>query len=151
MKRALMLAAVVGLLLTGVHARAADETVELQILVIRATTSNTDISPELKGIAEQLKKQFKYTGYKLEKKHARKVKLDETYQVDLPGNYKARLTPTERKDDRIQLKLEVVQKRGDKEEPKLRTVVRLREGKAGLFGGLSLGGGDVLILAVSAK
>ena len=129
-----------------------DQPVTLQVQVIRATTSNNDIAAELGPLAEQLKRQFKFTGYQLVSRTSRAVKVGEALTVTLPSGYEAKLTPQKRTSDRIQLQVEVTQRQGDRQVPKLRTTVAMTPDKATLFGGMSIeGGSDVLILAVSGK
>jgi hypothetical protein len=131
---------------------AEDRPVTLQVQVIRATTSNSDIAAELGPLAEQLKRQFKFTGYQLVSRTSRTVKAGEALTVPLPSGYEAKLTPQKRTSDRIQLQVEVTQQQGDRKAPKLRTTVAMTPDKATLFGGMNVSGGsDVLILAVSAK
>ena len=68
--RLLPLALTIGLLGTSAglaQDKGDKKSTDIQVWAIRATTKNKDISPELKRIAEELKKQFKFTGFKLEK------------------------------------------------------------------------------------
>jgi hypothetical protein len=132
-------------------ALAAEETVQLQVLTIRATKSNNEISPQLKPLAEALKKSFKFTGYKLLKTDSRKAAFNRTLAISLAGPYKARIRPLARKDNRIQLKVEVFERKNNKDIGKLSTTISLAAGKSQLFGGWKLDGQDVLIIAVSAK
>ena len=115
-------------------AMAADaEKVELQVWTIRATRSNQEISPELKPLAELLKKTFKFTGYKL-------VKTDSA-AVEIKQPFKTKIT----------LKIRITERQGKKDIDKLSTSVSLTAGRFQLFGGWKLKGDDVLIVAVSAK
>ena len=148
----IVLVTVLGLLAPPATALADEEqTVQLQVLTIRATKSNNDISPELKPLAEALKKTFKFTGYKLLKTDTRKVALNKKRELSLAGPYKARITPLERKDNRIRLKVEVFERKDNKDISRLSTTISLAAGKSQLFGGWKLDGDDVLIIAVSAK
>jgi hypothetical protein len=133
-------------------AQAKEKSVALNAFVIRATTDNEQIDDELKAIAKQLKTQFKYTGYKLSKKHAATVKADETTQFAFGDKYIGRLTPTKIDDTRVQIKVELLEKEGDDERPKLRTVIAAQREKTVLLGGLKVPGSqDVLILAITPR
>lgn len=121
--------------------------VAVQIWVIRATTRNSDVSPELRSIAERLRKQFRYTGFKLEKKPSGQVELGTTFRTDLIGGYAARVTPRRFEDRKVEFQVEIV--RGEKRE--FSATVRVQAGESQLFGGQPLDEGDALILAVSVR
>ena len=130
-------------------ASAADK-VRVQILAIRATTANTKISPELKSLASKLKKDFKYTGYTLEKKTGGTIEIGKSKSYSLVGVYSAVVQPTA-KGSKIKIKFELREKKGKTSKKKLSTTLSLKPGKSQILGRWSLGKGDVLILAVSAK
>ena len=130
-------------------ASAADK-VSLKIWAIKATAANTKISPELKSLASKLKKDFKYTGYTLAKNAAGSVELKKSKTFSLTGPYSVTVTPLE-KGSKIKLKLELSQKVSGKNKKKLSTTFKISPGKFHLLGRWSLGKGEVLILAVSAK
>ncbi len=130
-------------------ASAADK-VRVQILAIRATTSNTKISPELKSLASKLKKDFKYTGYTLEKKTGGTIEVGKSKSYSLVGRYSAVVQATA-KGSKIKIKFELREKSGKTSKTKLSTTLSLKPGKSQILGRWSLGKGDVLILAVSAK
>lgn len=134
------------LLGTSASAVAADNA-DVQVWVIRATTSNSDISPELKSLADSLKKQFKFTGYKLVKKNSKSVAIAGDWPVDLVSPFKATVTVTKKTSDKITLK--IVVNEGSKE--KQSTTISLPAGQFSLQGGWDLSGGDKLIIAVSGK
>ena len=94
--RTLPLALLIGLL--GANAGLAQDkgdkkSADIQVWAIRATTKNKDISPELKRIAEKLKKQFKFTGFKLEKNATGTAEIGKAYSTPLIGGYPASVTP----------------------------------------------------------
>ncbi len=130
---------------------AAPKSVELQVWTIRATRSNTEISPKLKPLAKKLKETFNFTGYKLVKADAKSVDVAKTYNASLTGPFKASIKPTERTDGKIKLAVTVTKRVKDKDEKKLSTTISLKAGRFQLFGGWKLDKGDVLIVAVSAK
>lgn len=138
---------VAGMAVCSAQGLADDKSVDLQVWVIRATTKNKDISPELKGIADKLKQQFKYTGFKLERKAAGRADLGKTFTADLIGGYSLKLTPKKRDGKKIQLQVEVAKGK----DPKLNATVTLPAGEFQLFGGWPLDGGDALIIGVSAR
>ena len=149
--RSVALALIVGL--GGFAARAGDDkdekkTVDIQVLAIRATTKNKDISPELKGIADVLKKQFKFTGFKLEKKETgSKTPIGKAYNLALPGGYQINVTPKSSDGKKVELQVEVLKGK----ERKLNATYTLEAGKFQLQGGWDLDGGDALIVAVSGR
>jgi hypothetical protein len=126
--------------------------VQIQVLAIRATTKSKDISPELKPIADALKKQYlKFTGFKLEKKVDGSAKLDEAFTAELLAGYEAKITPKNREGKRIQFQYELLKSQGEKKESLETTTATIDAGKFQLWGGRALDGGDVLIVAVSVR
>lgn len=121
------------------------QTATIQVMAIRATTKNNDISPELRGIADALKRQFKFTGFKLERRASGSAKIGEAYSTPLTGDYTAKITPTKNDGKRITMRIEVMQG----SERRLNTTVTVDARRYQLSGGFSLGGGDELIVAVS--
>lgn len=121
--------------------------VDLQALVIRATTKNKDISPELRALADKLKEKFKFTGFKLEKRATGKAKTGEGFKTSLVGGYEASITPQKREGKSLTLEVEVVKGRA----PVLKTTFTIEAERYQLLGGWELDGGDALIVAVSAR
>jgi hypothetical protein len=128
---------------------------DVSVLGIRATTKNSEVSAELRPIAEQLKKQFRYTGFKLERRQDGKVDQAKTFTATLVAGYKVKVTPAERKDHKIALTVEVTRREDERERRLLRTTVKLNSGKYYLQGGsgwkVDPKSEDVLIVAVSAR
>jgi hypothetical protein len=120
---------------------------DIQVWAIRATTKNKEISKELRELADKLKKDFKFTGFKLEQKASGSAALDKAYNATLTGGYQANVTP--KSIDGKQVKLQVQVLKG--KDSKLNTTVTVKAGQFQLLGGMSLDGGDQLIVAVSAK
>lgn len=120
---------------------------DLQVWTIRATTKNSEISPELRTIAEQLKKQFRYTGFKLERRATGKTDIGKAFSTTLIGGYQARITPRKHDGQRVTLQVEVM--KGDQRQ--YNATVTIDAGKFQLQGGWALEGGDALIVAVSAR
>jgi hypothetical protein len=140
--------------LAAATARAADppsdgKKVTVEVLVIRATTKNKDISPELKELADKLRKQFKYTGFKLEKRLAGTTDLGVAYKTPLIGDYEAAITPQKREGKRLTLQMRVAKKGEDK--PKLDMSATIPAGEFQLTGGWDLDGGDALIVGFAGK
>ncbi len=127
------------------------EKVAVEVWTIRATRSNTDISPELKKLAETLKSQFKFTGYKLVSSKTTSVAIGQSSSSPLISPFRASITPQKRSDGKVELKVQVFEKKGDKDIKKLDTTLTLARDKHQLMGGWSLDGGDNLIIAISAK
>lgn len=144
------LAAVV--LASAAPALAQDRPVQIEVWSIQATTKHDKIAPELKEIAESLKRQFKYTGFTLADRDRGGAKPNETYKAGLPHNYSVSITPKSREDGgRIKMQVVVTKKDGDKEKTELNTTVTVREGPFSLYGGWSLPGGDALIIAIRVR
>lgn len=151
-RRAALLAAACAAILAAPAVAAAADTAAVQVWAIRATKRNSDISPELKDMADALKKDFKYTGYKLEKKAGGSVEVGKSLKKELIGDYLVTVEPSEKSADKVTLKLTVLEKQKDKtEKRRFSTTLKLTKGKAQLVGRWDLDNGDVLILAVSAK
>lgn len=124
--------------------------VEVQVWSIRATNKNDDVSPELKPLAEALKKTFKFKGYKLVKSETQSVTAQAT-RFKLPASYYMDVTYQQRTNGKIKLKCEVIHREDDKELKKLSTVIAVKPEKFQLFGGWTFEDEDVLIIALSAK
>jgi hypothetical protein len=127
--------------------REAGKSTDIQVWAIRATTKNKDISPELKSIADKLKQQSKYTGFKLERRASGSAQIGEAFTTSLIGGYSAKVTPTKSEGKRVTLQVEVLK---DKDS-KLKAIVTVNAGEFQLFAGPSLDGGDALIVAVSGR
>jgi hypothetical protein len=124
--------------------------VEVSVWTIRATRSKTQISDELKPLAKALTKNFKFTGYELLKKDAKKV--DGTaVKFKLAGGFGATVKDKGKADGKFKLGIEVNRTVDKTVSKKLSTTVSLKPGRFQLLGGWKLNGKDVLILAVSAK
>jgi hypothetical protein len=119
----------------------------IEVLAIRATTKSADISPELKSIADKLKAQFKFTGFKLEKQASGAAAADKPFSGALSSGYSVQVVLKRNDGKRAQLEVKVL--KGT--DVKLNATVTVNVGQAQLFGGMALDGGDQLIIAVSAK
>jgi hypothetical protein len=148
---AVALAVSVAALATGTSWAQSAKPVEMRILAIRATTKDNKIDPELKSIAAKLKKQFKYTGFRVIAKKNGKATVGASFSTALTGGYKVKITPKSRTGKRVRLTIEVTKREGNKDKRKLNTTVEFDAGKFQLQGGWKLSGGDVLIMAVSAR
>ncbi len=144
-----LLIATIAVVAAPATASAADK-VKVKIWAIRATKSGSKISSELKSLASKLKKDFKYTGYTLAKNTGGSIELKKSKRFSLTGPYSVVVTPIE-KGAKMKLKLVLYQKVSGKNKKKLSTTIKISPGKFQLLGRWSLGKGDVLILAVSAK
>ena len=123
--------------------------VDVQVLVIRATTKNKEISPELKELADKLRKQFKYTGFKLEKRDTGRAQLGSAYKTALIGGYEAAITPQRVDGKRLTLQVRVLKK--NEEKPKLDMSVTIPAGEFQITGGWELDAGDALIGGFTGK
>jgi len=151
-----MLAAAVFVLLLNAAGLGDDkqgQSYDISVWAIRATKSNSEVSPELKPIAKELRKRFNYTGFKLERKKTGQVGTGKAYVADLIAGFKAQVTPLERTGGRVKMKIEVSKREGNKQKPLLNTTVTLNRGRFHLQGGWKIDprSGDVLIVAVSAR
>ena len=119
---------------------------DIETISIRATQDNTKVDPKLQKIADSLRKQFRYTGFKIEKESNCKVdEAGENCKHDMGCKYEARVKYLG-VDDKGMVKLEICVTYRD--ESKLTSTVTVTPGKTALFGGWDLPGGDKLIIAV---
>ena len=134
------------------EAQAKKPTYDVQVLAIRATKSNKEVSPELKSIAKELMK-LGYTGFKLEKKIGGKVPEGGTFSGALVGGYSIKVTPlSPDKKDYVKLKVEVLKREGGKDKPEITTTVSAKRGRYWLQNLPYPGAADDrLIIAVSAR
>lgn len=124
---------------------------EVQIWTIRATTKNKNISPELRSLAKALKQQFKYTGFKLEKRSNGRSAPGQSYKTSLIAGYKASVTLKQRLHKRLQFRVLVTKRVGKKDVKVMDTTVTVSAGPFTLYGGWKLTDGDALIMAVRAR
>lgn len=127
--------------------------VEVRVLAIRATTKNSDVSPQLKPLIDELRKSFKFTGYKLEKDATCKAAPGAACSVELPADYRVGVTPRERKKESVCVRA-VISKRVEGKDRELQSAgFTLAPGKFQLIGGpkFTLDNDDVLILAIGAR
>ncbi len=148
--RALLLTAV-GLLVCGqvaAPARADDKrsTVQFQVLGIRATKKNSEVSPELKRLAELLKKRYKYTGFKLVKRVSESVRLNKTLTVAMIDSCTVKITPQSRKDKQVRMIVEI--QKGSK---KVLRITATGESGRTQFYAADLDNGDALIIAITPR
>ncbi|MFQ5462796.1 MAG: hypothetical protein ACE5E5_09240 [Phycisphaerae bacterium] len=123
----------------------------VSVWAIRATHGGHEISKQLRPLAKALKKSFNFTGYRLVNKSAKPLGGGKATAFDLVKGYRATITPAGSEGGRIKLKIVVLQHKNKAYVKKLATTVALRPGKYQLLGGWQLPGGDVLIIAVSAR
>ncbi|MCG3125797.1 MAG: hypothetical protein CHACPFDD_00624 [Phycisphaerae bacterium] len=128
---------------------AAEGRAEVRVWTIRATRSNAEISPELKSLAEKLKRQFNYTGYKLVSRDSRSLDQGQEARFSLPEPYVAAVTLAEVKDKSVTLRVRIIEKSESREVVRLNTSFTVQRGLFQLCGGLKLDGDDVLIVALS--
>lgn len=123
---------------------------KVEVLVIRASDSSTEIAPELRDLAAELKKQFKFTGFKLEHSTSKEARLDQPAAFDLIEHFTLTVTPT--KLDERRAKMQVLLAR-TKPTPRelLKTVFSIERGKYQFIGGPKLANGDTLIVGIRVK
>ena len=125
--------------------------VTVQVWTIRATKANDKVSEKLKPLAKALAKDFRFTGYQLAGTDSQEMSMNQGGDFKLLGPYDMTITPQKRTDSHATLKIVVTARKDKKKVPKLNSTVRLKRGKFQLMGGWKLSGGDVLIVAISAK
>ena len=125
---------------------------DVRIWAIRATNKNKAISPELKGIAKELKARTKFTGFKLEKKSSGKVEADKPFTAKLVGDYSGSITPIKRSKGRVRMKVAATRKVKNQHKQLFATTLTVDAGKFQLTAlGKIPGSDDQLIMAASAK
>jgi len=126
---------------------------EAAVWVIRATKSNSEVSKELRPIVAELKKQYKYTGYKLEKRRSGKVEGGKTFAYDAGDGYQVRVTPQAKKDGRVKFAVRISHKKDGKERERASSTITIGAGKFQLFGGWKYDekSDDIMIIAVSVR
>ncbi len=122
-------------------------TATVQVWAIRATKKNSDVDKELKELADKLKRDVSYTGFKLEKRTGGSASSDKAYAGELIGGYSVKVTPKRNDGKKVQLEILI-------QGPKTtKATVTLNAGEYLPLGGSAqpLEGGDALIVAVSAR
>ncbi len=142
-------------LLVGAVTQAAEapRTQTVTVLAIRATRSNSEVSPELRSIARALRRQFRYTGYQLVRKHTARTAMGKPVVAELGHGFRAVVKPLRRDKSRIELQLKITRKEGKKDRTRLDTKVKLPPGQYYLVGGWKYASDsdDVLIVAVAVR
>ena len=123
------------------------QTVALQVQVIYAANQEGGVDSRLGGLAENLKKTFRYSMYQLLDAPKGSAALNEVWRTALPDNRSLEITPTAVQESQYSLKVTVLSSGG---QPSFNTVVRLHRGSTVLVGGPSHQKG-VLIIAISAS
>jgi len=123
------------------------QTVSFQVQVIYAANQEGGVDSRLGGLAEDLKKTFRYSMYQLLDAPKGSAALKETWRTPLPDNRSLEITPTGAQEGQYSLAVRVLLADG---KTPVNTVVRLRRGSTVLVGGPSHQKG-VLIIAISAS
>ena len=123
------------------------QTVSLQVQVIYAANQEGGVDSRLGGLAENLKKTFRYSMYQLLDAPKGSVALQDVWRTTLPDNRSLEITPTAVQESQYSLKVTVLSSEG---QPSFNTVVRLRRGSTVLVGGPPHQKG-VLIIPISAS
>ncbi len=126
--------------------RSPERTVNIRILAIRATRSNTEISPDLRSLADKLKRQFNFTGFKIEKPLAGSAAIGKAFGGPLMAGYSAYVMPRAIEDRKVQLQVRVSKDGKDKS-----TVTATSTSGEFVLYMFPLPGGDQLIVAVAAR
>lgn len=123
------------------------QTVSFQVQVIYAANQEGGVDSRLGGLAENLKKTFRYSMYQLLDAPKGSAALNEVWRTTLPDNRSLEITPTGVQDGQHSLAVRVLLADG---KTPVNTVVRLRRGSTVLVGGPAHQKG-VLIIAISAS
>jgi len=123
------------------------QTVPLQAQVIYAANEPGGVDSRLGGLAENLKKTFRYSMYQLVDAPKGSPALNQTWKTELPDNRSLEVIPTAIQEGQYSLTVRVLSSGG---QPSVNTTVRLRRGATVLVGGPSHQKG-VLIIAISAN
>jgi hypothetical protein len=126
---------------------------QVEVWAVRATTKNKDVAPELRELAKSLQKQFKYTGFKLERRTSERAEPGKPFTTTLIEGYEVKITPQGRADGDKQVKLdiEVTKREGQKRTSVLKCTVTNRAGTLVPYGCGSLANDDYLIMAIRAR
>ncbi len=120
--------------------------VNIRILAIRATRANSEISPDLRKLADKLKRQFNFTGFKIEKPLSGSAEIGKAFGGPLVGGYSAYVMPRAIEDKKVQLQVRVSKDGKDK----LNVTATSTAGEFAVYM-FALSGGDQLIVAVAAR
>ena len=137
---ALVVAGLAGLMLAAQPALAQAESVDLQVLVGRASEQPRPMPDELKDLAEQLRRQTGARGFTVERRIVRKVELNKPHKTDLVENFAGEFTAQKVEGRRVAMRVRLTQRTDAGESERLNTVVSLDRGKAVVIGGFSVRG-----------
>lgn len=142
---------ILGTLAPTVAAQEASPTGPVEVWTIRATTANHEVSPELREIADQLRRSFKYTGYRLLEKKSVTVGPGGEFSTALSAGYRLSGSASAQGPRRVQLRLKLTRREGGRDVDKLATTITVERGRFQVIGGPRLEGEDVLVLAIAPR
>jgi hypothetical protein len=117
--------------------------IEVKVLVIKASNQDKNIDPALRDLAQQLRPTFRFSGYQLLRTDTRRTDLGKTVTFDLADSYTLRITPTQIIGDRIAMAVQ---------GPKgLSLMMRLKPGRYQLLGGWPINDGTLLAAVASGS
>ena len=124
---------------------------ELEIRAIRATMKNNFVSPELRAMVKKLRDEFRFSGYKVEKKTDCEKEPGESCDANLIDDFEIEIRVLKRFATREGQKVRLQIRVTEDNKPKLNTTIEMGVGRTQLIGGWNLSDGDKLIVAVTAR
>ncbi len=124
----------------------AKDPVDIRVLTILASQDSNFIDPSLSSTIRELRAVFRYSSYRLISRNRLRLNLRETGTISLPGSRRLRITPSNIRGNRVELRLGILKGR----KQIFRTTVQLRNRGSMTVGGPKLKGG-ILLLNISSS
>ncbi len=126
------------------------ESVRVVVYLIEASNEKPGVDPQIRDIVQELRGTFRYSTYRLVSRIPKKMSVGGEEKISLPGSRELKLYALGREDNRVKLKVKVLEKSSKKAGREvLSTEFRIVEGGTIIIGGYDYRDGK-LIVAISA-
>ncbi len=115
--------------------------VDIRVITILASQDSNFIDPSLSSTVRELRAVFRYSSYRLISRNRLRLNLKETGTISLPGGRLLRITPSNIRGNRVELRLGIFKSR----QQIFRTTVQLRNRGSMTVGGPKHKGGYLLL------
>ncbi len=119
----------------------AKDRVDISVITILASQDSNFIDPSLSSTVRELRAVFRYSSYRLISRNRLRLNLKETGTISLPGGRLLRITPSNIRSNRVELRLSIFKSR----QQIFRTTVQLRNRSSMTVGGPKHKGGYLLL------
>ncbi|RJP18524.1 MAG: hypothetical protein C4520_14350 [Candidatus Abyssobacteria bacterium SURF_5] len=123
---------------------------DIIIYVIEASNGGGGVDPQIQHLVKEFKGAFRYSSYQLVKRIPRRLEAGEKEIVPLPGGRQMQLQMQGYEENRIKLRVKILEKKEKGSRDILNTEFRIIKGGTIMIGGYDYRDGK-LVMAISAK